>query len=98
MGLSYGYGPAAEKQKAIAVIRTALERGITFFAEASLKRLKTGVIDIFYQHRVDPNVPIEDVAGAVKDLIRTGKVRHFGLSEAAAKTIRRAHAVQPITA
>ena len=67
-------------------------------AEASLKRLKTDVIDLFYQHRVDPNVPIEDVAGAVKDLIREGKVRHFGLSEAGVKTIRRAHAVQPVTA
>src|ERR1700694_2003731 len=67
-------------------------------AEASLKRLKTGVIDLFYQHRVDPNVPIEDVAGAVKDLIRQGKVRHFGLSEAGAQTIRRAHAVQRVTA
>src|SRR6266496_3164392 len=67
-------------------------------AEASLKRLKTGVIDLFYQHRVDPNVPIEDVAGAVKDLIREGKVKHFGLSEAGAQTIRRAHAIQPVTA
>ena len=154
MGLSYGYGPATEKQQAIAVIRTAVERGVTFFdtaesygpftneqlvgealaphrdrvviatkfgfdispdgrrrgglnsrpehvkqvVEASLNRLKTDVIDLFYQHRVDPNVPIEDVAGTVKDLIRAGKVKHFGLSEAAAKTIRRAHAVQPITA
>jgi aryl-alcohol dehydrogenase-like predicted oxidoreductase len=154
MGLSYGYGPAIEKQKAIAVIRTAVERGVTFFdtaeaygpftneelvgealaphrervviatkfgfdiapdgqrrgglnsrpehikqvAEASLKRMKTGVIDLFYQHRVDPNVPIEDVAGAVKDLIQAGKVKHFGLSEAGANTIRRAHAVQPVTA
>ena len=154
MGLSYGYGPATEKQQAIAVIRTAVERGVTFFdtaesygpftneelvgealapyreqvvlatkfgfeispdgqrrsglnsrpehikqvAEASLKRLKTDVIDLFYQHRVDPDVPIEDVAGAVKDLIQAGKVKHFGLSEAAAMTIRRAHAVQPITA
>ncbi len=154
MGLSYGYGPALEKQQAISVIRTAVERGVTFFdtaeaygpfvneelvgealashreqvviatkfgfdiapdgqrrgglnsrpehikqvAEASLKRLKTGVIDILYQHRVDPDVPIEDVAGAVKDLIQAGKVKHFGLSEAAANTIRRAHAVQPVTA
>ncbi len=154
MGLSYGYGAATEKQQAIAVIRTAAERGVTFFdtaesygpytnevlvgealaphrdrvviatkfgfdispdgqrrgwlnsrpehikkvAEASLKRLKTDVIDLFYQHRVDPNVPIEDVAGAVKELIQGGKVKHFGLSEAAATTIRRAHAVQPITA
>ena len=154
MGLSYGYGPATEKQQAINVIRTAVERGITFFdtaetygpftneelvgealaphreqvviatkfgfdiapdgqrrgglnsrpehikevAEASLRRLKTGVIDIFYQHRVDPDVPIEDVAGAVKDLIQAGKVKHFGLSEATANTIRRAHAIQPVAA
>jgi aryl-alcohol dehydrogenase-like predicted oxidoreductase len=150
MGLSFGYGPAADKQEAIALIRSAVGRGVTFFdtaevygpltneelvgealapfrkqvviatkfgfdlaafpalnskpqhikqvAEASLKRLKTDVIDLFYQHRVDPNVPIEDVAGAVKDLIREGKVKHFGLSEAGAKTIRRAHAVQPLTA
>jgi aryl-alcohol dehydrogenase-like predicted oxidoreductase len=154
MGLSYGYGPAVEKQQAITVIRTAVERGVTFFdtaeaygpftneelvgealaphrervviatkfgfdiapdgqrrgglnsrpehikqvAEASLKRLKTDVIDLFYQHRVDPEVPIEDVAGAVKDLIQAGKVKHFGLSEAGANTIRRAHAVQPVTA
>ena len=154
MGLSYGYGPAIEKQQAISVIRTAVERGVTFFdtaeaygpftneellgealaphrervviatkfgfdiapdgqrrpglnsrpehikqvAEASLKRLKTDVIDLFYQHRVDPDVPIEDVAGAVKDLIQAGKVTRFGLSEAGANTIRRAHAVQPVTA
>ena len=154
MGLSYAYGPATEKRQAINVIRTAVERGVTFFdtaesygpftneelvgealaphreqvviatkfgfdiapdgqrrgglnsrpehikqvAEASLKRLKTGVIDIFYQHRVDPDVPIEDVAGAVKDLIQAGKVKHFGLSEASANTIRRAHAVQPVAA
>jgi aryl-alcohol dehydrogenase-like predicted oxidoreductase len=150
MGLSFGYGPAADKQEAIALIRSAVERGVTFFdtaevygpltneelvgealapfrgqvviatkfgfdlaafpglnskpehvkqvAEASLKRLRTDVIDLFYQHRVDPNVPIEDVAGAVKDLIREGKVKHFGLSEAGATTIRRAHAVQPLTA
>jgi len=154
MGMSYGYGPAADKQEMISLIRTAIERGITFFdtaevygaytneelvgealapfrkqvviatkfgfkidpdtgkqvgldsrpahikevAEASLKRLKTDVIDLFYQHRVDPNVPIEDVAGTVKDLIRQGKVRHFGLSEAGVKTIRRAHAVQPVAA
>jgi aryl-alcohol dehydrogenase-like predicted oxidoreductase len=154
MGLSYGYGPATEKQKAIAVIRTAVERGVTFFdtaeaygpftneelvgealaphrervviatkfgfdiapdgqrrgglnsrpehikqvAEASLKRLKTDVIDLFYQHRVDPDVPIEDVAGAVKNLIQAGKAKHFGLSEAGANTIRRAHAVQPVAA
>jgi len=150
MGLSFGYGPAADKQEAIALIRSAVERGVTFFdtaevygpltneelvgealapfrkqvviatkfgfdlaafpglnskpehikqvAEASLKRLRTDVIDLFYQHRVDPNVPIEDVAGAVKELIREGKVRHFGLSEAGAKTIRRAHGIQPLTA
>src|SRR5207249_1037112 len=154
MGLSFGYGPAVDKQQGISLIRAALERGVTFFdtaevygpftneelvgealapfraqvviatkfgfkidptsgkqvgldsrpehikevAEASLKRLKTDVIDLFYQHRVDPNVPIEDVAGAVKELIRQGKVKHFGLSEAGAKTIRRAHAVQPVTA
>jgi aryl-alcohol dehydrogenase-like predicted oxidoreductase len=153
MGLSYGYGPATEKQQAISLIRTAFERGVTFFdtaeaygpykneellgealapfrdqvviatkfgfefdadggqsgmnsqpqhirevAEASLKRLKTNAIDLFYQHRVDPNVPIEDVAGTVKDLIAEGKVKHFGLSEAAAQTIRRAHAVQPVAA
>jgi aryl-alcohol dehydrogenase-like predicted oxidoreductase len=152
MGLSFGYGPAADKQEAISLIRSAVERGVTFFdtaeaygpfaneevvgealapmrdrvvmatkfgftfeggkqagldsrpahirevAEASLKRLKTDRIDLFYQHRVDPNVPIKDVAGAVKDLIREGKVRHFGLSEAGVQTIRRAHAVQPVTA
>lgn len=154
MGLSYAYGPATERRQAIDVIRTAVERGVTFFdtaesygpftneelvgealgpyreqvviatkfgfdiapdgkrsgglnskpahirevAEASLKRLKTGVIDIFYQHRVDPHVPIEDVAGAVKDLIQAGKVKHFGLSEASASTIRRAHAILPVTA
>jgi len=154
MGLSFGYGPAVEKQAGIALIRAAVERGVTLFdtaevygpftnedlvgealapfrkgvviatkfgfdidpvtgqqrglnsqpahikavAEASLKRLRTDTIDLFYQHRVDPNVPIEDVAGAVKDLIREGKVRHFGMSEAAASTIRRAHAVQPVTA
>jgi len=154
MGMSFGYGPPADKQEMISLIRSAVERGITFFdtaevygpftneelvggalapfreqvviatkfgfkldpntgkqagldsrpehikevAEASLKRLKTDVIDLFYQHRVDPNVPIEDVAGAVKELIKEGKVKHFGLSEAGAKTIRRAHAVQPVTA
>jgi aryl-alcohol dehydrogenase-like predicted oxidoreductase len=154
MGLSYGYGPAIEKQQGIEVIRTAVERGMTFFdtaesygpftneelvgealvpyrervviatkfgfdiapdgqrtgglnsrpehikqvAEASLKRLKTDVIDLFYQHRVDPDVAIEDVAGTVKDLIQAGKVKYFGLSEAGANTIRRAHAVQPVTA
>jgi aryl-alcohol dehydrogenase-like predicted oxidoreductase len=154
MGLSFGYGPASDKKEAIALIRSAVERGVTFFdtaevygpftneelvgealapfrnkvviatkfgfkldpqtgkqagldsrpehikevAEASLKRLRTGVIDLFYQHRVDPEVPIEEVAGAVKDLIQQGKVKHFGLSEAAAKTIRRAHAIQPVAA
>ena len=151
MGLSFGYGPATEKSAAIALIRAAVERGVTFFdtaeaygpftneellgealtpyrdqvviatkfgfenglsqrgmdsrpahirevAEAALKRLKTEVIDLFYQHRVDPNVPIEDVAGTVKDLIREGKISHFGLSEANAKTIRQAHAVQPVAA
>ena len=151
MGLSYGYGPATDRQQAITLIRSAFERGVTFFdtaeaygpfvneellgealepfrdkvviatkfgfesgkveaglnskpahikevAEAALKRLKTGFIDLFYQHRVDPEVPIEDVAGAVKELIGQGKVRHFGLSEAGAQTIRRAHAVQPVTA
>jgi aryl-alcohol dehydrogenase-like predicted oxidoreductase len=154
MGLSYGYGPAVDKQDGISLIRSAFERGVTLFdtaevygpftneelvgealadvrdqvviatkfgfdidpkdgkqrglnsrpehikqvAVASLKRLKTDVIDLFYQHRVDPNVPIEDVAGAVKDLIREGKVKHFGLSEPGVQTIRRAHAIQPITA
>lgn len=154
MGMSVNYGPAPDKQEMIALIRTAVEHGVTFFdtaegygpfvneelvgealaplrdqvviatkfghdidpktkerrglnsrpehikqvAEASLKRLRTEVIDLFYQHRVDPNVPIEDVAGAVKDLIAEGKVKHFGLSEAAANTIRRAHAVLPVTA
>jgi aryl-alcohol dehydrogenase-like predicted oxidoreductase len=153
MGLSFAYGPAVDKQAGIALIRSAVERGITFFdtaevygpftneelvgealapvrdkvviatkfgfqfdennkqnglnsrpphirevVEASLKRLKTGVIDLLYQHRVDPEVPIEDVVGAVKDLIKAGKVKHFGMSEAGVKTIRRAHAVQPVTA
>ncbi|HTG17716.1 MAG TPA: aldo/keto reductase [Blastocatellia bacterium] len=155
MGMSFGYGPAADKQEMISLIRSAVERGVTFFdtaevygpftneelvgealaplreqvviatkfgfnlesnevqgspplnsrpehikhvAEASLKRLKTETIDLFYQHRVDPNVPIEDVAGAVKELIHEGKVKHFGLSEAGVQTIRRAHAVQPVTA
>jgi len=154
MGMSINYGPAEDRQKMIALMRTAVERGVTFFdtaevygpftnealvgeglapvrdqviiatkfgfdidpktserkgfdsrpehikrvAEASLKRLRTDVIDLFYQHRVDPNVPIEDVAGAVKDLIAEGKVKHFGLSEASAQTIRRAHAVQPVAA
>jgi len=152
MGMSFGYGPAADKGEMIALLRTAVERGVTFFdtaeaygpfaneelvgeglapfrnrvviatkfgftfppdgqrgldsrpahirevAEASLKRLKVEAIDLFYQHRVDPNVPIEDVAGAVKDLIQAGKVKHFGLSEAGVRTIRRAHAVQPVTA
>ena len=149
MSMSSGYGPAANKQEMISLIRTAVERGVTLFdtaevygpftneelvgealapvrdqvviatkfgfkmdsdgvdsrpehirevAEASLKRLRTETIDLFYQHRVDPNVPIEDVAGTVKDLIREGKVKHFGLSEAGVQTIRRAHAVQPVTA
>jgi len=151
MGLSFSYGPATEKQQAIALIRAAFERGVTFFdtaeaygpflneevvgealepmrkevviatkfgfkdgspqngldsrperirqvAEASLKRLRSETIDLFYQHRVDPSVPIEDVAGAVKDLIAEGKVKHFGMSEAGAQSIQRAHAVQPVTA
>jgi aryl-alcohol dehydrogenase-like predicted oxidoreductase len=152
MGMSFGYGPAADKKEMITLIHKAVEQGVTFFdtaevygpfineelvgealapfrkdvviatkfgfhiqdgkqaglnsrpehikevAEASLKRLNTEVIDIFYQHRVDPNVPIEDVAGTVKDLIKEGKVKHFGLSEAGANTIRRAHVVQPVTA
>jgi aryl-alcohol dehydrogenase-like predicted oxidoreductase len=155
MGMSFGYGPPADKREMISMIRVAVERGVTFFdtaevygpftneelvgealapfreqvviatkfgfkpdpnggprwtgldsrsehikevAEASLKRLKVETIDLFYQHRVDPNVPIEDVAGAVKDLIQAGKVKHFGLSEAGAQTIRRAHAVQPVAA
>ncbi|HEX9640216.1 MAG TPA: aldo/keto reductase, partial [Candidatus Krumholzibacteria bacterium] len=155
MGMSYGYGPAADKQEMIALLRAAVDRGVTLFdtaeaygpftneelvgealapfrgqvviatkfgfkidptaarglggldsrpqhvkqvAEASLKRLRVEAIDLFYQHRVDTDVPIEDVAGAVKDLIREGKVKHFGLSEAGAQTIRRAHAVQPVTA
>ena len=159
MGMSFSYGPPADKQEMVTLIRKAVERGVTFFdtaevygpftneelvgealapfrgqvaiatkfgfdldpkfdprgmqgppsldsrpehikqvAEASLKRLKVDAIDLFYQHRVDPNVPIEDVAGAMKELIRQGKVKHFGLSEAGAKTIRRAHAVQSVTA
>jgi aryl-alcohol dehydrogenase-like predicted oxidoreductase len=155
MGMSYGFGPAADKQEMISLIRSAVERGVTFFdtaeaygpftneelvgealapfrgqvviatkfgfkldatadrglggldsrpehikqvAEASLKRLKVDAIDLFYQHRVDEDVPIEDVAGAVKDLIREGKAKHFGLSEPGVQTIRRAHAVQPVTA
>lgn len=151
MGLSSGYGRATEKQQAINLIRTAFERGITFFdtaeaygpfaneevvgealepfrnqaviatkfgfedaspqkglngrpdrirqvADQSLKRLRTDVIDLFYQHRVDPNVPMEDVAGTVKELIQQGKVKHFGLSEAGVESIRRAHAVQPVAA
>jgi aryl-alcohol dehydrogenase-like predicted oxidoreductase len=155
MGMSFGYGPAADKQEMIRMIRKAVEMGVTFFdtaevygpyineelvgealapvrhqvvvatkfgfapandgsarwseldsrpehirqvAEASLKRLKTDAIDLFYQHRVDPKVPIEEVAGAVKDLVAEGKVKHFGLSEAGAQTIRRAHAVQPVAA
>jgi len=153
MGMSFGYGPAKDKNEMVSLIRSAVERGITFFdtaeiygpftneelvgealapmrervviatkfgfkfgpkgeqigldsrpehikevAEASLKRLRTDVIDLFYQHRVDPNVPIEGVAETVKDLIQEGKVKHFGLSEPGVQTIRRAHAVQPVTA
>jgi len=152
MGMSFGYGPAPDKQAMISLLRAAVERGVTLFdtaeaygpfaneellglalapvrdrvviatkfgfklengqqrgvdsrpshikevAEASLSRLGVDTIDLFYQHRVDPDVPIEDVAGAVKDLIQEGKVRHFGLSEASVRTIRRAHAVQPLTA
>ena len=155
MGMSYGYGPAADKKEMISLIRSAVEQSVTFFdtaevygpftneelvgealaplrsqvviatkfgwkidpqaerglagldsqpehikqvVEGSLKRLKVDVIDLFYQHRVDPNVPIEDVAGAVKELIQEGKVKHFGLSEAGVQTIRRAHKVQPVTA
>jgi aryl-alcohol dehydrogenase-like predicted oxidoreductase len=155
MGMSFGYGPAGDKQEMISLIRSAVDRGVTFFdtaenygpfvneelvgealapfrgrvviatkfgfdidletgqrrgglnscpehikqvAEASARRLKVEAIDLFYQHRVDPAVPIEDVAGALKDLIREGKVKHFGLSEASAQTIRRAHVVQPVTA
>ncbi len=155
MGMSFGYGPAKDKNEMMSLIRAAVERGITFFdtaevygpftneelvgealapfreqvviatkfgfkpastgdarwseldsrpehikevADASLKRLRTDVIDLFYQHRVDPGVPIEDVAGAVKELLQQGKVKHFGLSEAGVQTIRRAHAVQPLTA
>jgi len=151
MGLSFGYGPATERQQAIALIRTAFDRGVTFFdtaeaygpflneevvgealepfrkevviatkfgfqdgdshkgldsrperirqvADEALKRLRTDVIDLFYQHRIDPNVPVEDVAGTVKDLIAQGKVKHFGMSEAGVQAIRRAHAVQPVAA
>ncbi len=155
MGMSFSYGPPKDKQEMTSLLRTAVERGITFFdtaevygpymneellgealspvrdqviiatkfgfnlnpdgspgwqglnsrpeqikqvAEASLKRLRIDTIDLFYQHRVDPDVPIEDVAGAVKELIQAGKVKHFGLSEAGVQTIRRAHAVQPVTA
>jgi aryl-alcohol dehydrogenase-like predicted oxidoreductase len=151
MGLSFGYGPATDRQQAISLIRKAYDLGVTFFdtaeaygpftneeligealapvrdkvviatkfgfengvpsqgtnskperiravAEAALKRLNTNVIDLFYQHRIDPNVPIEEVAGTVKDLIQEGKVKHFGMSEAGAANIRRAHAVQPVTA
>src|SRR5207244_940711 len=153
MGLSFGLGPAVDKEEGISLIRAAVERGVTFFdtaeaygpftneelvgealapfrgqvviatkfgfklgpngeqlgqdsrpehikqvAEGSLKRLKVEAIDLLYHHRVDPDVPIEDVAGTVEDLIREGKVKHFGLSEAGVRTIRRAHAVQPVTA
>jgi len=100
MGLSQSYGKPKTKEEAIPVIRAAVEQGVTFFdtAEASLKRLRVEAIDLFYQHRVDPNVPIEDVAGAVKELVKAGKVKHFGLSEASARTIRRAHKVLPVAA
>lgn len=155
MGMTFGYGPAKDKQEMISLLRTAVERGVTFFdtaevygpyaneelvgeglspirdqvviatkfgfkklpedkgrwsgldshpmhikkvVEGSLKRLRTDYIDLLYQHRVDPEVPIEEVAGAVKELIESGKVKHFGLSEASIETIRRAHAVQPVTA
>src|SRR6185436_18589373 len=134
MGMSQSYGTPPDKQSMIALIRTAVDRGITFFdtaeiygphtneelvgealeplrqqvviatkfgikcVDGSLKRLRTDVIDLYYQHRVDPNVPIEDVAGTIKDLIQQGKVKYFGMSEAGVKTIRRAHAVQPLTA
>lgn len=152
MGMSFGYGPPADKTEMIALMRAAVEQGVTFFdtaevygpftneelvgealepfkgevviatkfgfniqdgkmsgvnsrpenirkvAEASLKRLRVDVLDLFYQHRVDPNVPIEDVAGTIRDLIQEGKVKHFGLSEAGSQTIRRAHSVQPVTA
>jgi aryl-alcohol dehydrogenase-like predicted oxidoreductase len=155
MGMSFSYGPPADRREMISLLRTAVERGVTFFdtaevygpftneelvgealsplrgqvviatkfgwqpnprdggkwtalnsrpehikqvAEGSLERLKVDAIDLFYQHRVDPDVPIEDVAGAVKDLIQEGKVKHFGLSEAGVQTIRRAHAAQPVTA
>ena len=152
MGMSYAYGPAGERREMIALLRAAVDRGVTLFdtaeiygpytnedlvgealepvrervviatkfgfgfvdgkqsgldsrpeniravAEASLRRLRIETIDLFYQHRVDPAVPIEDVAGAVRELIKAGKVKHFGLSEASARTIRRAHAVQPVTA
>lgn len=153
MGMSFGYGPAADKRQMISLLRSAVERGVTFFdtaqvygpftneellgealapvrdqvviatkfgfdfdangkqrglssrpeyirqmTDGSLRRLGVEAIDLYYQHRVDPNVPIEDVAGTVKDLIREGKVKHFGLSEAGVRTIRRAHAVQPVTA
>jgi len=151
MGLSHGYGPATDKQQAIALIRAAVDKGVTFFdtaeiygpylnedvvgealapvrdqvviatkfgfdceqpgqvlnsrpehiraaVEGSLKRLKTDVIDLYYQHRVDPDVPIEEVAGTIADLIAEGKVKHFGLSEAGVETIRRAHAIYPVSA
>src|SRR5580765_8513980 len=150
MGLSFAYGPATDRQEGIRVLRTAVERGVTFFdtaevygpytnedlvgealapfrnkvaiatkfgfeledpkgglnsrpekikgvVEASLKRLRTDHIDLYYQHRVDPDVPIEEVAGAIKGLIKEGKILHFGLSEASAKTIRRAHAILPVS-
>lgn len=100
MGLSFSYGHSISKEDSISLLRAAVEKGITFFytaIEGSLKRLGTDYIDLLYQHRVDPNVPIEDVAGTVKDLITEGKVKYFGLSEAGANTIRKAHAAQPVS-
>jgi aryl-alcohol dehydrogenase-like predicted oxidoreductase len=99
-GMRANYGTPPDRGEMITFIRLAVDRGVTLFdtAEASLKRLQVDSIDLFYQHRVDPNVPIEDVAGAVKELIKAGKVKHFGLSEPGAQTIHRAHRVQPVTA
>jgi aryl-alcohol dehydrogenase-like predicted oxidoreductase len=104
MRMSYDYGPASDQREMISLIRKAVERGVTFFDSAEVygpfinEELVGEALDLFYQHRVDQSVPIEDVAGTVKDLIKEGKVKHFGLSEAGAETIRRAHAVQPVTA
>jgi aryl-alcohol dehydrogenase-like predicted oxidoreductase len=112
MGMSWSYHPVPDRNEMVGLLRAAVDRGVTFFdtaevygphtneqfVEGSLTRLRVEAIDLYYQHRVDPDVPIEDVAGAVKDLIAEGKVKHFGLSEASAHTIRRAHAVQPVTA